>query len=65
LDSQIGRKNQANVPDFQMTQEFAVKVTKDAFTSAAERDIYTGDNVQIWTITKAGCSLEQYPIRRD
>jgi 20S proteasome subunit beta 6 len=65
LDSQIGRKNQTAPSDTPITLEFALKIAKDAFTSAAERDIYTGDNVQIWIITQDGCRQESFPIRRD
>jgi len=65
LDSQIGRKNQVNPDSDPITLDFAIKVAKDAFTSAAERDIYTGDSVQIWIITADGCREELFPIRRD
>lgn len=66
LDTQIGRKNQ-NISETAcpITVDFAIKVAKDAFTSAAERDIYTGDNLQIWVVTSAGCHQEVYPLRRD
>lgn len=65
LDSQIGRKNQTNPSPDPLTLEFALKIAKDAFTSAAERDIYTGDSVQIWIITAEGCRQEFFPIRKD
>lgn len=65
LDSQIGRKNRTVPGDNPITMEFALKVAKDAFTSAAERDIYTGDQVQIWIITRNGCEQELFSIRRD
>lgn len=65
LDSQIGRKNQSNPSTDPITLDFAVKIAKDAFTSAAERDIYTGDFVQIWIVNQDGCSCEYFPIRRD
>jgi 20S proteasome subunit beta 6 len=65
LDAQIGRKNQNNPSSTPISLEFALKITKDAFTSAAERDIYTGDYLQIWVITKEGCRQEIYPLRRD
>lgn len=65
LDSQIGRKNQSNPSSAPITIEEALKVAKDAFSSAAERDIYTGDNVEVWIITKEGCQKEMFPLRRD
>lgn len=66
LDSQIGKKNRtdaASIPEY--TLEEAVQITKDAFTSAAERDIYTGDFVEIWKITAAGVESELFPLRKD
>lgn len=65
LDSQVSRKNQTNPSQEPITMEFAVKIAKDAFAAAAERDIYTGDSVQIWVITRNGCTQESYPLRRD
>lgn len=66
LDSQIGKKNRTDadsIPEY--TLEEAVQITKDAFTSAAERDIYTGDFVEIWKISSAGLEIELFPLRRD
>ena len=66
LDSQIGKKNRSDadsIPEY--TLEEAVQITKDAFTSAAERDIYTGDFVEIWKITASGMETELFPLRRD
>ena len=65
LDSQIGRKNQKVPSSSEITLEEAVKIARDAFTSAAERDIYTGDHVQIWIISHEGCRLETFALRRD
>jgi 20S proteasome subunit beta 6 len=66
LDSQIGKKNRtdaASLPEY--TLDEAVKIVKDVFTSAAERDIYTGDFVEIWKITQSGIEKELYPLRKD
>ena len=67
LDSQIGRKNHKDLPgtNIDITLEEAVKMTKDAFTAATERDIYTGDFVEIWKITAAGLETELFPLRKD
>lgn len=64
LDNQIGGKNLA-IPQPELTLEYAIKITKDAFTSAAERDIHTGDFVEIWVITSAGVQVEKFDIRKD
>ena len=63
---QLGGKNQkegAELPP--ITIERAILVAKDAFTSAAERDIYTGDAVKIQIITKDGIKEDSFPLRRD
>ena len=64
LDSQIGWKNRDDERP-ELTIDMASKIAMDAFTSAAERDIYTGDFIQLWKITKDGCSLSLLPIRKD
>jgi 20S proteasome alpha/beta subunit len=38
---------------------------KDIINSIAERDIYTGDNVEVIVVSKAGVSRKMEPIRRD
>jgi 20S proteasome subunit beta 6 len=66
LDSQIGKKNRidaASIPEYTLAE--AVQITKDVFTSAAERDIYTGDFVEIWKITAQGVESELFPLRKD
>lgn len=65
LDNQIGRKNQQNVPLTPLSKEYVVKLVKDVFTSAGERDIYTGDEVEIKVITHAGVTVERFALRRD
>ena len=48
-----------------MAKEKAVNLVKDVFIAAAERDIYTGDGVQIQIITKDGIEVQTFPLRRD
>lgn len=54
-----------NVEKLPLSQEKAIKLIKDVFISAAERDIYTGDQVQIQIITKDGVRMESFALRRD
>ena len=41
-----------------------MNIVKDAFAGAAERDIYTGDQVEIVVITKDGMQTEYFPVCR-
>ncbi|KAL4219536.1 Proteasome subunit beta type-1 [Mactra antiquata] len=65
MDNQVGFKNlpkQARVP---LSKEEVVKKVRDGFISAAERDIYTGDEVVVNIITKDGVEVERFPLRKD
>ena len=48
-----------------MTIEKAVEIVETAFRSAAERDIYTGDKLEILIVTKDGTRKEWRQLRRD
>lgn len=71
LDSQLGLKNQT--ASFELNKNYTVKLSKDrvialikdAFISAAERDIYTGDSLVLNVITQDGVAVEHFPLRRD
>jgi 20S proteasome subunit beta 6 len=71
LDSQLGLKNRNGTFELnrsyvvQSTKENVIGLIKDAFVSAAERDIYNGDGVVINLITKDGIQVEHFPLRRD
>ncbi|KAI9581342.1 proteasome subunit beta type-1 [Glossina fuscipes] len=68
LDNQIGLKNikleHIGFPA-ELTKERAVAIASDAFISATERDIYTGDSVQINIITKSGIEVKELQLRKD
>ncbi|RUS85351.1 hypothetical protein EGW08_006894, partial [Elysia chlorotica] len=65
LDNQLGGKNQQGVERVAMPLKQCVAMVKDVFTSAAERDIYTGDSIIISVVTKEGTKSEQFPLRKD
>lgn len=66
LDNQLGYKNQStDIPRVQKTKEEVVALVKDIFVGATEREIQTGDNVDIHVITKDGVTKERVPLRRD
>ena len=63
--NQIGKKHQSNVPHTQLTEDEVVKIVKDAFTSATERDIYTGDYLEVFVIKKDGVKVTRYELKKD
>lgn len=65
LDSQVLFKNQPPENKRDLTLQEAVDLVKDSMTSAGERDIYTGDSVQIAKITATGVEYESFPLKRD
>jgi len=67
LDNQVGFKNQKGyVPDTTLLPlDTALRIVKDAFTGATERDIHTGDFLEIWIIKKEGVEKIGMPLKRD
>lgn len=65
LDNQIGFQNMEKVTPAPVPAEKALAILKDGFISAAERDIYTGDSIQIKIITKDGIKDESFELRKD
>ncbi|EFC43192.1 predicted protein [Naegleria gruberi] len=65
LDNQVAFKNHLLVPNTDLTLEQSLSIVKDAFTSAGERDIYTGDSVEILIITKEGIKTEILELKKD
>ena len=69
LDNQLKLPSPLLVPKQQSayggSEGDAVDLVKDAFASAAERDIYTGDQVEIVVINKDGTRRELMELKRD
>ncbi len=65
LDNQVGLMNQSGVEKKSLTKENAITLVTDVFTSAAERDIYTGDGILINIITASGVEVQRVPLRQD
>lgn len=64
LDSRIGQKNSHNGKTIIDLDE-AVKIAKDAFHGASERDIYTGDHLQLFIMTLDGIRSDSVELRKD
>lgn len=48
-----------------LSLEKAVTLVQDVFSAAAERDIYTGDGIEISVITATGVEVKRVPLRKD
>ncbi|KAJ9063876.1 Proteasome subunit beta type-6 [Entomophthora muscae] len=65
LDNQVGKYHQKNADTSLPDHDTAVKLVRDGFLSATERDIYTGDQLEIWTVDSQGVRVEQFDLKRD
>lgn len=68
LDNHVGMKNlrglsPTDVPD--LPKEQALRIIKDVFVSAGERDIYVGDFVDVRIITADGIEQHKFNLRKD
>lgn len=61
----MGKKNQLKLENTERNLEETIDLVKDAFATAGERDIYTGDFVDLLIITKEGVRHEQLKLRFD
>lgn len=64
LDNLVGHKNRYD-PNTPLTVEEAVSIVKDVFVIATERDIHTGDCVEIKVIKKDGVTTELFSLKKD
>ena len=62
LDSVFGTVHRNTIPFPEINLEDAKNTLRDAICSVAERDIYTGDTLQIATLTKDGFVVEEFPL---
>jgi len=65
LDNQVAKKNQEGVQIEDLSVEEVLSLVKDTITSAGERDIYTGDHVDIGIITQEGIVYETFNLKYD
>jgi 20S proteasome subunit beta 6 len=64
LDNVIAHRNRLDEKR-DLPKEEVVEIVKDAFISCGERDIYTGDQVEISVITKDGIETTFFALKRD
>lgn len=64
LDNVIAHRNRQDEKR-ELPKEEVVEIIKDAFLSCGERDIYTGDQVEIKIITKEGIETVYFDLKRD
>ncbi|DBA03957.1 TPA: hypothetical protein N0F65_010610 [Lagenidium giganteum] len=64
LDNLVEHESRSD-PKREFTIQETKEIIKDAFVTAGERDIYTGDCVEIFTITAAGVSKELFQLKKD
>jgi 20S proteasome subunit beta 6 len=64
MDNVISHKNRCDEKR-DLPVEEVVEIVKDAFLTAGERDIYTGDAVEIKIITKEGIRTEMFNLKAD
>ena len=64
MDNVIGHKNRLDAKR-ELEAEEVVEIVKDAFLTAGERDIYTGDAVEIMVIKSTGITTEMFSLKAD
>ena len=64
LDNVIGHRNRLD-PAAVLSSDEVVEIFKDAFLSAGERDIYTGDHVEIMVLTATSVVLHTFALKAD
>lgn len=64
LDNVIAHRNRLDTKR-DLPKEEVVEIVKDAFISCGERDIYTGDQVEISIITKDGIETTRFNLKKD
>jgi 20S proteasome subunit beta 6 len=65
LDNVIGNGNRLGAAP-SLTADEVVEILKDAFVSAGERDIYTGDSLEIQVLThNAPTVVHTFPLKKD
>ena len=65
MDNVIAHKNRNDEDRPLLPAEEVVEIVKDAFVTAGERDIYTGDAVEIMVIRASGITTTTFNLKKD
>lgn len=69
LDQQFAGRQRYETPDDERMVPWAleetVELVRDVFSSAAERDIHTGDALELFKVTSSGIERLTFPLRQD
>jgi len=65
LDNQVTKKHQQGTSSNYLTVDEVENLVKDAFNSAGERDIHTGDHFDVYTITSTGIKTQRFDLKED
>ncbi|AFN83386.1 20S proteasome subunit beta type-1 [Encephalitozoon romaleae SJ-2008] len=65
LDSFVSKKNWNNAGQAQLSQEDCVRLITKAFNAAAERDVKTKDNLEVYVVRENEVERKVFPLRRD
>jgi 20S proteasome subunit beta 6 len=65
LDNQVAKLNQTIKSGAPASSSDVVDFVKDALTSAGERDIYTGDSIDLAVIDANGIHMHQQALKKD
>ena len=64
LDNLVGHKNRLDVQK-KRSLEDTVELVKDSFITAGERQINTGDAIEMFLITKEGIETRIFELKKD
>ena len=56
---------QSNVDPTPLSRDRVRTMVRDIFAAASERDIYTGDEVEISVVDANGIETQRFPLRSD
>eukprot|EP01117_Protostelium_nocturnum_P003212 TRINITY_DN14164_c0_g1_i1.p1 TRINITY_DN14164_c0_g1~~TRINITY_DN14164_c0_g1_i1.p1 ORF type:complete len:251 (+),score=69.35 TRINITY_DN14164_c0_g1_i1:57-755(+) len=65
LDNQVAKKHQPNAPLEDVVSEDVEQFVRDALNSAGERDIYTGDHMELKTVKATGITSQKFDLKFD